>query len=47
MRKYRTGFKERGCQRKSGIDREMDYWKARCTEKRAADRKEWNWKVEV
>lgn len=39
MMKYRTGLKDRGCQRK--------YWKAMCTEKRAAERKEWNWKVEV
>lgn len=32
---------------KDGIDSKMDYWKARCTEKRAVERKEWNWKVEV
>lgn len=39
--------KKEAAKEKDGIDSKMDYWKARCTEKRAVERKEWNWKVEV
>lgn len=39
--------KKEAAKEKDGIDSKMDYWKARCTEKKAVERKEWNWKVEV